>query len=59
MATFTNTSKSSNATFTNTQHSGSVFYITTDAPDYVLVGASSNEYLVWQDLISWTNTTKN
>jgi len=67
MATFTNTTKNI-ATFTNTTKNIATFldhpfshtlaYITTDTPDYVLVGLSEDEVLLWDTPISYTNLIK-
>jgi hypothetical protein len=58
MSTFTNTTKNT-ATFTNTDRSHNLAYILTDALDYVLLGASSDEVLIWDEPTSWSNLTKN
>lgn len=40
--------------------SDTVGFITTDTPDYVLVGSAEDEYLVWRDVsLLWTFQTKN
>jgi len=39
--------------------SGIVFYITTDTPDFILVGSSETDFLVWQDATTWDYQTKN
>jgi hypothetical protein len=57
-ATFTNQNKNS-ATFTNTNRSHNLGYILTDALDFVLLGASSDEVLIWDEPTSWSNLAKN
>lgn len=68
MATFTNTSKNTVSvantdknvvTMTNTQNSHGLYYILTDLLDYVLVGSSEDEVLIWDDFTSYKNLIKN
>jgi hypothetical protein len=56
--TWTNQTKNS-ATFTNEQFSHYLAYIQTDTPDYVLLGANSDEVLIWDQPTVWDNLTKN
>jgi hypothetical protein len=58
MSNWTNTTKNT-ATFTNTNRSHNLGYILTDALDYVLLGASSDEVLIWDETTSWVNQSKN
>ena len=68
MATFTNTVKNS-AIATNISKNVASFigqvkshnayqFITTDTPDFVLVGASEDEFLVWDTPTLFTNLAK-
>jgi len=56
--TFTNLVKNA-STFANDVMSGIVGYITTDTPDYILVGSTEAEFLVWSDITLWVNEIKN
>lgn len=59
MATFVNTNKNV-STIANVQNSHGLYYILTDVPDYVMVGSSEDEYLIWDDFVtSYKNLTKN
>lgn len=59
MSTWANTSKNT-ATMANMSKSNSeVIYLVSESLDYYLVGASEDETLVTQDLMSWSNLTKN
>ena len=58
MSNWTNTTKNT-ATFTNTNRSHNLGYILTDALDFVLLGASSDEVLIWDEPTSWANLAKN
>lgn len=58
MSTFTNQAKN-NATFTNQANTSQVIYMVSEALDYYLVGLSSDQTLVTQDGLVWTNQTKN
>lgn len=49
MSTFTNQGKSQQETI----------YLVSEALDTYLIGAASDETLVTQDVIAWTNQTKN
>jgi hypothetical protein len=57
-SSFTNQTKNS-ATFTNQSLSHTLAYILTDALDFVLLGADSDEVLVWDTPTSWANLAKN
>lgn len=67
MSTFTNTTKNSVtalntdkniSTFANTPNSHGLYYILTDILDYVMVGSSEDEYLIWDEPTSYTNLVK-
>ena len=67
MASFTNTVKNSATatnitknivTFTNQNNSHGLYYILTDILDYVMVGSSEDEYLIWDEPTSYTNIAK-
>lgn len=59
MATWTNQSKNS-ATYSNQSKSQSeIIYLVSEALDYYLVGSAEDETLIVQDIIQWTNQTKN
>ena len=67
MSTFTNTPKNTVsltntvknvASFISQEKSNALRFITTDTPDYVLVGSSENEILIWDTPILFTNLVK-
>ena len=67
MASFTNTVKNSTtfsniaknvASFISQQKSNALRYIVTDTPDYVLVGTSEDEVLVWDTPALFNNLAK-
>jgi len=67
MSTFTNTPKNTVsltnivknvATFKNQVLSHTLAYITTDTPDYVLLGASEDEVLIWDTPTIYKNLAK-
>lgn len=59
MSTFSNQSKNS-ATFSNQSKSLSeTIYLVSEALDFYLIGTASDEVLVTQDVIQWSNQTKN
>lgn len=58
--TTTLTAQSRNtATWVEQAMMGVVSFITTNAPDYILVGSAEDEYLVWQDAGIWGKQTRN
>ena len=56
-ATITDQVKSAAATITDAVK-GLVGFITTDSPDFVLVGENSDEVLIWFELGALTNQAK-
>jgi len=57
MATFTNLSKT-NSNWINPASAGFDFFITTSVPDFILVGSSETDFLIWQEATSWDNLAK-
>ena len=55
---WSNSNKSANPTWSRQQNVGALSYLTTDAPDYILVGSAENETLIlWGDIV-FTNLIK-
>lgn len=44
--------------WTTETKTGNTSYIQTDTPDFVLLGQNEDEFLVWEDMTSWTNVVK-
>lgn len=58
MATFTNTTKNV-STFSNPGKTNlTIGYLLTDALDFILAGLNSDETLIINDALSWSNTPK-
>jgi hypothetical protein len=56
--TWTEVSKNT-STWGNINKNGTTQYILTDILDYILVGTSEDEVLVWDDVLVWDYQTKN
>ena len=56
--TTTNLSKNLESVVNTVKSHYAYFFITTDVPDYVLVGSSEDEYLVWDTPTLFTNLLK-
>lgn len=58
MATYGQGTSGAGLVTNQVKYGSSYGYILTDASDYILVGSSEDETLIWQDLIGWVNQVK-